>query len=202
MNSTTTRRTQTRSTPRAHISRRRQRSRSPDPAIIRPSTLSTQPDRRLSPSPIPLQSTLARRSKKRENQNPVNSSTIYNSTRSNQNEMDIGPVAGGDKSKAKALNSKSRSATYQSTENLSSARTAVVQGRRDRDRSLTRGESGRSSKPASSAEPIEADYNPQFTGAIAVAQYMRLQNEVDKLREVHSHHVMIDAIYFGFTRSQ
>lgn len=201
MSSTTTRRTQGRSTLRVQVSRHRQRSRSPDPTIIWSSTFSTEPGPGgLTPSPIPLQSSLSKRSKRRENQNPANSSSIYNSSRGNQNEMDTGtgPVARGDKSKAKPLNSKNRSTTHQSTEMHSSARTAV-QGKRDRDRSLVRGESSRSSKPTTSAESNEAENDLQLTGSIAVAQYMRLQNEAEKLREVRSHHVMIGAIYFGFT---
>lgn len=197
--SSATRRTQTRPTSRAHVPRRRQRSRSPDPEIIMSTTLSTQPGGGLAPSPIPLQNTLAKRSKKRENQNPANSSSVYNSSRGNRNEMDIGPVARGDKSKVKSLGSKNRNVTHQSTETIPSARVAAVQGRRDRDRSLTRGEPGRSSKPTSSVEPTETDDGPQLTGPIAVAQYMRLQNEVENLREVRSYHVMIDTIRFGFT---
>ena len=95
-------------------------------------------------------------------------------------------MARGDKSKAhKTANLRNRHTTNQSTEPLSSTRTAAP-GRRDGDRSLTRGESARSSKRTPSEEPIEVDQDPQFTGAIAVAQYTRLQNDVEKLREVRS----------------
>lgn len=198
--SSTARRTQARSNSRVHVPRRRQRSCSPEPAIIWSSTLSTEPGGGLAPSPASLQNQLVKRSKKRENQNPANSSSIYNSSRGNENEMDTGPVARGDKSKVKPLSSKNRSTTYQGTEMLSSTRTSV-QGRRDRDRTLTCGEPVRSSKTTSPVEPIEVDDDPQLNGPIAVAQYTRLQNEIEKLREVRSHNVMIDAIYVGFTRS-
>ena len=196
--SSTARRIQPRSTPRLHAPRRRQRSRSPDPTTIRSPTLSTEPGGQTS-SPIPLQSILVRRSKKRENQSPANASSNHNQSRSNQNDAEAGPVVQGDKSKVhKSLSSKNRHAINQSTETLSSTRT-VVPGRRDRDRLLTGGESARSSKRTSSVEPTEADEDPQLTGAIAVAQYTRLQSEVEKLREVRSKHVMIDPIYFRFT---
>src|ERR1700679_2451756 len=101
--STTTRRTQTRSTPRAHMSRRRPRSRSPDPIIARPSTLSAELGGGLAPSSATLQNALSKRSKRRENQNPTNSSSIHNSSRGNQNEVDTNSVSRGDKSKAKSL---------------------------------------------------------------------------------------------------
>lgn len=182
------------------MSRRRQRSRSPDPIIARPSTLPTELGGGPAHPTATLQNALSKRSKRRENQNPTNSSSIHNPSRGNQNEVDTNSVSRGDKSKAKSLNSKIRNATHQSTETLSSTRTAV-QGRRDRDRSLTHGEPGRSSKPASPVELIETDDDPQFTGPIAIAQYMRLQNEVEKLREVGCNHLAIDTTYFGFTHS-
>lgn len=198
MNSAT-RRTQGRSTHRQHTPRRRQRSRSPDPATIRSSTLSNEPGGGQVPSTIPLQSTLVKRSKKRENQNPANASSNHNPSRGNQNDTDAVPVARGDKSKVnKPPSSRTRHAINQSTETQSSART-VVSGRRERDRSLTRGESVRSSKRTSSVEPTEADDDPQLTGPIAVAQYARLLNEVEKLREVGPKHVMISKNYFGLT---
>ena len=192
--SSTARRTQGRSTLRLPMPRRRQRSRSPDSTTIRSSTLSTELGGGQTPLPTPLQSTLARRSKKRENQYPANASSNHNHPRGNQNDADAGPVARGDKSKVhKSLNSKTRHTINQSAESSSSTRTSVS-GRRDRDRSLTRGESARSSKRTPSVEPIEVDEDPQFTGAIAVAQYMRLQGEVEKLREVRSKNVTIDWI--------
>jgi hypothetical protein len=188
--SSTTRRTQTRSTPRAHIPRRRPRSRSPDPTPVWLSTLSTGLGGGQASSPTPLQTGFIKRSRKRENQIPATSASNHNSSRGHQNELNIAPVARGDKSKVKPLSSKSRHTTNQSTDALSSTRTAVP-GRRDRDRSLTRGESGRSSRQTSSVEPIEAGGDPQLTGPIAVAQYTRLQNEVEKSREARPQHVMI-----------
>ena len=191
---------QARSTPRLPAPRRRQRSRSPDPAAIR-STLSTEPGSGQIPPSIPLQSAPVKRSKKRENQNPANTSSNHNPSRGNQNDADAGLVARGDKSKIhRPPSSKNRQTINQSTETPSSTRTAVP-GRRDRDRSLTRGESARSSKQTSSVDPAEAGDDPRLSGPIAVAQYIRLQNEVEKLREVRSKHVMIDAIYFRFTHS-
>lgn len=149
---------------------------------MRSSTLSTEPGGGQAPSPVPLQGTLAKRSKKRENQNPGNSSSGRNTTRGSPYDADVDPVARGDKSKVKSLSSRTRQPINQSTDSLSSTRT-VVPGRRERDRSLTRGESVRSSKRTPSVEPIEADGDPLFTGSIAVAQYARLQIEVEKLRE-------------------
>jgi hypothetical protein len=197
--SSAARRTQTRSTLRPHAPRRRQQSRSPDPTTIIPSTLSTEPGGEQVPSLMPLQSAPVKRSKKRENQNPANTSSNHSSSRGSQNDIDTGLVARGDKSKVhKSLNSRNRPITNQSTETLPSSRTPVP-GRRDRDRSFTSGESVRSSKQTSSAEPIEADNDTQFTGPIAFAQYTRLQNEVEKLREVCRKHVMIDVMYLRFT---
>lgn len=182
--SSTARRMQARSTSRLHVPHRRQQSHSPDPTTIISSALSTELGGGEEPSLIPLQSTLVKRSKKRENQNPANTSSNHNSSRGNPNDIDTGPVARGDKSKVhKSLSSRTRHITNQSAETLSSSRTAVP-ARRGRDRSFTSGEPVRSSKRTSSVEPIEADDDPQLTGPIAVAQYTRLQNEVEKLREV------------------
>jgi len=197
--SSTARRMQARSALRLHTPRRRQRSPSPDPVTIRSPALSTEPGGDQAPTPTPLQATLVKRSKKRENQNPASTSSNHNFSRGNRNDTDSGPVARGDKSKVhKSLSSKNRHNNNQSIETPSSIRT-VAPGRRDRDRSLTRGESVRSSKRTSSVEPIEADDDPQLTGPIAVAQYTRLQNEVEKLREVRFKHVMIDPICLRFT---
>jgi len=197
--SSAARRTQARSTPRLHAPRRRQQSRSPDPTTMIPSTLAAEPGGGQVPSLIPLQSTLVKRSKKRENQNPANTSSNYNPSHGNQNEVDTSPVARGDKSKVhKSLSSRNRHTTNQSTETPASPRTAVP-GRRDRDRSFTNGEPVRSSKPTSSVEPIEPDDDCQLTGPIAVAQYTRLQNEVEKLREVRCKHVMTNTICLRFT---
>ena len=183
---------QGRSTFRQQTPRRRQRSRSPDSITTRSSALSTEPGGGQVPSPFPLQNTLSRRSKRRENQNPANPFSDHHHSRGNQNDTDVGLVARGDKSKVhKSLNSKTRHAVNQSAETLPSARTAAP-GRRDRDRSLTRGETVRSSKRTPSIEPTEVDEDPQFTGVIAVAQYTRLQSEVEKLREVRSEHATID----------
>ena len=196
--SSVARRMQARSLHRQQMPRRRQRSRSPDFTTIRSFPLFTEPSGQ-APSPSPLQSTLSKRSKRRENQNPANASSNHSHSRGNQNDADAGPVARGDKSKAhKSTTSRNRHNINQSTETLSSTRTTVP-GRRDRDRSLTRGESVRSSKRASSTEPIEVDDDTQLTGPIAVAQYTRLQNEVEKLREVRPKHVMIDWIQSRFT---
>jgi len=186
---------QARSTLRLQTPRRRQRSRSPDPTTIRSSIiLSTDLTGGLVPSPTTPQSTFAKRSKKRENQNPANASSSHNHSRGHQNDIDAGPMARGDKSKVnKPPNSKNRHIVNQNTEGPSSARTAVP-GRRDRDRSLTRGESIRSSKRTPSVESIEVDEDPHLTGPIAAAQYTRLQSEVEKLREVCSKHVMIGTI--------
>ena len=195
------RRMQARSTPRPQMPRRRQRSRSPDPTTIGSSTLSTDSSGGQVPSPMPLQSALAKRSKKRENQNSTNAPSSQNHSRGTHNDTDAGPVARGDRSKGhRSLSSKNRHTINQSTETPSSARTAVP-GRRDRDRSLTRGESARSSKRTPSVEPIEVDQDHQFTGAIAVAQYTRLQSEVEKLREVRSKHVMIGTLSFRLTHA-
>jgi len=193
---------QARSTLRLQTPRRRQRSRSPDPTTIRSSIiLSTDLSGGQVPSPTPPQSTLSKRSKKRENQNPAHASSSHNQSRGHQNDIDAGPVARGDKSRInKPPNSKNRHIVNQSTEALSSTRTAVP-GRRDKDRSLTRGESIRSSKRTPSVEPIEVDEDPHLTGPIAVAQYTRLQSEVEKLREVRSKHVMIDT-FSVYTRTQ
>jgi len=199
--SSASRRMQARSTLRLPPPRRRQRSRSPDPTTIRSSILPTDLSGGPVPSPTLPQSTFVRRSKKRENQNPANASSSQNHHRGNQNDTDAGPVARGDKSKVhKSLSSKNRQTVNQSTDPLSSTRTAAP-GRRDRDRSLTRGESARSSKRTPSVEPIEVDEDPQLTGPIAVAQYARLQGEVERLREVRSKHVMTDTIQFRFTHS-
>lgn len=188
------RRTQGGSTLRQQAPRRRRRSRSPDSTTIRSST--TEPGGGQVPSPVPLQNTLSKRSKRRENKNLADTSSSHNHSRGNQNDADTGPVARGDKSRVhKPLNSKTRQTINQSIELLPSAR-AAVPGRRERDRSLTRGESARSLKRTPSVEPIEVDQDLQFTGAIAVAQYTRLQNEVEKLKEVCSKHVMIGAIQF------
>jgi hypothetical protein len=195
--SSAARRMQARPAPRVTAPRRRQRSRSPDPVITRSSTLSTEPGG-CQATLTPLQATVVKRSKKRENQNSATSSSNHNPSRGHQNDADPGPVARGDKSKAKSLSSKSRHAIDQSTESMSSGRT-VVSGRRERDRSLTRGD--RSSKRASSVEPIEADGDLQLTGPIAAAQYTRLQSEVEKLREVRFQPVVISAIYSWLTRS-
>ena len=200
MNSTA-RRTQARSTPRAHVPRRRQRSRSPDSAITRSSTLSTEPGGGQSVSSVPLQNTLSKRSKRRENQNPANSSG-HNLTRGHLNDEDDGPVARCDKSKAKSLSSRNRHTVNQNTDTQPSSRGAVL-GRRDRDRSLTRGESSKPSKGTSSVEPIGASDDHQLTGPLALAQYARLQDEAEKLRDVRSQHIriMIATIHFVFTRS-
>ena len=199
--SSAARRMQPRSTLRLQTPRRRQRSRSPDPTTLRSSTLPTDLTGGQFPSPTPLQNTFVKRSKKRENQNPANASSSHNHSRGYQNDTDTGPVARGDKSKPhKPPSSKNRHTVNQSTETLSSTRT-VIPGRRDRDRSLTRGESGRSSKRTPSLEPTEVDEDPQLTGPIAVAQYTRLQTEVEKLREVRSKHVMIDTTQFQFTHA-
>ena len=182
---------QARSTLRIHTTRRRQRSRSPDSTATRSSTLFT--DLGGVSSPSPLQNALLRRSKKRENQIHANSS--FGPLRGSQNDADIGAVARGDKSRVhKSLGSRNRHTANQSTETLSSTRT-VVPGRRDRDRSHNGGESARSSKRTPSVEPTEVDKDPQLTGPIAVAQYTRLQNEVEKLREVRPKHVMIDSTH-------
>ena len=151
---------------------------------MRSSTLSTEPGGGQAHSPVPLQSTLAKRSKKRENQNPANSSS-RNATRVNPYDADVDPAARGDKSKVKSLSSRTRQPINQSTDSLSSTRT-VVPGRRERDRSLAQGEPGRSSKRTPSVEPTGADDDPLLTGPIAFAQYARLQIEVEKLREVRS----------------
>lgn len=197
--SSAARRMQARSTPRLHASHRRQQSRSPDPTTMISPTLAAEPGGGQVPSLISLQSTLVKRSKKRENQNPANTSSNRNPSHGNQNDVDIGPVARGDKSKVhKSLSSRNRHTANQSTETPTSFRTAVP-GRRDRDRSFTNGEPVRSSKPTSSVEPIEPDDDSQLTGPIAVAQYTRLQNEVEKLREVRWKHVMIDMIYLRLT---
>ena len=189
---------QARPTPRVHIPYRRQRSRSPDPIVTGSSTLFSELDGGQAPPPTPVHNKYSKRSKKRENQYPGNSSSTHNHSRGSQNDADAGPVARGDKPKVKSMSSKHRHTTNQSTETSSSARTAI-QGRRDRDRSLTRGESSRSSKQTPTVEPIDAADDPQLTGPIAVAHYMRLQIEVEKLREVGSKHVMIGTIRFGFT---
>jgi len=190
--SSAARRTQARSTSRLHAPRRSQQSRSPDPTTVISSPLYTEPGGGQVPSLIPPQSILAKRSKKRENQNPANTSSNYNSSHINRNDPDIGPVARGDKSKVhKPLSSRNRHIANQSTETLSSSRTAVS-GRRDRDRSFASGESVRPSKRTSSVEPIETDDDTQLTGPIAVAQYARLQNEVEKLREVRCERVISD----------
>ena len=200
--SSTARRTQARSTLRLQTPRRRQRSRSPDPTTIRSSTiLPTDLSGGQVPSPTPPQSTFTKRSKRRENQNPTNATSSHNHSRGHHNDVDAGPVARGDKSKVnKPPNSKNRYIVNQSTEAVPSTRTAAP-GRRDRDRSLTRGESIRSSKQTPSVEPTEVDEDPHLTGPIAVAQYTRLQGEVEKLREVRSKHVMIDTFRFTHAHS-
>lgn len=194
--SSATRRMQARSTLRLHTPRRRQRSRSPDYSAIRSPTLFTDLGSSQVSPPIPLQNAPVRRSKKRENQIHANSSSSHNPSRGSQNDADVGTVARGDKSRVhKSLGSKNRHTINQSTETLSSTRTAVP-GRRDRDRPHNSGESARSSKRTPSVEPTEADDDPQLTGPIAVAQYTRLQNEVEKLREVRPKHVMIDPFIY------